>query len=215
MPLEKGMIAPKNTRDFNVNRAGQKESVWQPLYHYQTYGTAGTTQLTFFQDPVGSGGRTYADTNMTSAGQLPKPQSMLVTAVQVVFISGAAVSVAAAPAANDYWLDMMALFESGWLEFFIGSKTYLRDAPIGKFSNDFRLAGHAAASDSTTAAAAQNVQIGYATFAGPKYQITPIQLIANQNFNVTLNWPAAVATPSGVDGRIGVILEGFLYRLSQ
>jgi len=30
-----------------------------------------------------------------------------------------------------------------------------------------------------------------------------------------LNWPAAVALPSAVAGRIGVILDGDLYRLAQ
>ena len=59
------------------------------------------------------------------------------------------------------------------------------------------------------------MRIDYAVFTGPVYQITPVRLIPTQNFNVSLNWATAVALPSGVNGRIGVILGGFLYRLSQ
>jgi hypothetical protein len=40
-------------------------------------------------------------------------------------------------------------------------------------------------------------------------------LAPTQNFNVTLNFPTAVATPSGQNARIGVVLDGLLYRLSQ
>ena len=35
------------------------------------------------------------------------------------------------------------------------------------------------------------------------------------NFDVTLRWPALVATPSGFNGRVGIILDGYLMRASQ
>jgi len=43
----------------------------------------------------------------------------------------------------------------------------------------------------------------------------PVRLAPQQNFNVTLNWPAAVALPSTVAGRIGIVLDGLPYRLSR
>jgi hypothetical protein len=39
--------------------------------------------------------------------------------------------------------------------------------------------------------------------------------MATQNFNITQNWPAALATPSGFNGRVGIKLDGLLYRNSQ
>ena len=59
-------------------------------------------------------------------------------------------------------------------------------------------------------------QIDYAVFAGAIYNIVPLRLISQQNFRVDLVWSnGAVPLPSGVDGRIGVQLNGFRYRLAQ
>lgn len=202
-------------RKYGVNVPDSVVAISQPLYHYQAYVAAGQTQLTFFQNPTGQNGLTFADTNVEAAGSMPSPKKMLVTGVQVAFFPGSNPGTYGAGAAANNWNDVNAVFKSGWLDFFVGSASWLKDAPVGKFSNDFRLAGVGAASDTSTAAASQQTQIDYATFAGKPYDITPIELTSNQNFNVTLNWPAAVALPSTVDGRIGVILNGFQYRQSQ
>lgn len=210
---------------YDVNRKGQAEGIVQPLYDYQEYAAAGQTSLTFFALPIGQGGKTLADTNMEGAGQLPAPKEQLVTNIQVVFMPGT-VGVAGTPATGlpgvfgaqapaNNWNDCYEVFRSGYLDFFIGSKTYLFDAPLGKFSNDFRLAGSTALADASTAGADGQSMVDYATFAGPVYSISPVRLTSNQNFKVTLNWPAAVPLPSTNEGRIGVILGGFQYRLSQ
>ena len=55
-----------------------------------------------------------------------------------------------------------------------------------------------------------------AKISGRPYMVEPpIYLENNQNFVVQLNWPGAVATPSGFNARVGVILDGYLYRNSQ
>jgi hypothetical protein len=49
---------------------------------------------------------------------------------------------------------------------------------------------------------------------GRPYLINPVLLTSNQNFSVTLNWPEgpqAVTNPA----RVGIILDGILYRRSQ
>lgn len=200
---------------YNVNRAGQAEGIVQPLYDYQTYLAAGQTSMTFFAQPIGQGNKTLADTNMEGAGQMPAPKEQLVTSIQVVFFPGSNPGTFGPQTVANNWNDANAVFQSGYLDFFIGSKSYLQDAPLGKFSNDFRLAGSAALADTTTAGANGHSMIDYATFAGTPYNISPVRLTSNQNFKVTLNWPTAVALPSTVDGRIGIILVGFQYRLSQ
>lgn len=200
---------------YGVNVPNSTVVTSQPLYHYQTYAAAGQTQLTFFQNPVGQNSLTFADTNVEAAGSMPSPKRMLVTGIQVAFFPDGNPGIFGAQAAASNWNDVNAVYKSGWLEFFVGSAVWLRDAPIGKFPSDFRLAGAAALSDSSTAGADQQGRIDYATFAGRKYNITPILLTSNQNFNVTLNWPSVVALPSTAAGRIGVILEGFQYRQSQ
>ena len=203
--------------NYNVNRRDEGEGFWQPLYDYQTYALAGQTSLRFFAIPRGQGGKTLADTNMSSAGVLPTPIQELVTGIQIVLYPGINPGRTGDFAnTGDYWNDIKAVAESGFLEFTIGSKVYCTDAPLNAFPPAFRLSGAAALADATTAAAALHSQIDYASFAGPTYAINPgIRLISNQNFDVTLSWPTAVALPSGVDARIGVRLLGWQYRLSQ
>ena len=201
---------------YRVNLSNQVEGIKASLYDFQTYATAGTTQMTFFQTPIGQSSKTKYDTNMEAAGSLPNPKNFLVTGIEVMFFPGSAVSIYGAGAVNKGILDQMAIFKSGYLEMFIGSKTYLTEAPLGVFPPSVGLSGFAARSDTTTAGATQAAQDGYAVWAGEPYKMNPpILLEPTQNFNVTLNWPTAVATPSGVDGRIGVRLRGLLYRNSQ
>jgi|WetSurMetagenome_2_1015567.scaffolds.fasta_scaffold01855_14 hypothetical protein len=217
------MAGVPNTRQlnkYNVNRPGV-EAVDQPLYDYQTYPLAGSTQLQFFQIPKGQSGKTFADTNMTSAGQLSQPQSFLIHTISVEFFSGIDVSPAedvAAPFAVSKGInDVMSVMKSGWLELFIGSKPYLDLGPLMRFPMESGLGGFAAMSSATTAAATSSYNTTqYARSVGKVFRLrAPLRLEANQNFNVSLNFPTAVALPSGVDGRIGVNLGGILYRKSQ
>lgn len=208
--------APKlsDLTQFDVNRANQYEAIRSSLYDYQTYLQAGQTNLTFFQSPVGQGGKTLADTNMQSAGQLPQPQYFLVQNIQVFFYPAGDVSQYGAPAAAEALNDVKDVAQSGWLEFFIGSKNYVQEGPIGRFPPRAGLIISSSLADATTAAGNEQSRIAYGNFGGAVYTLTPqILLTPNQNFNVKLNWPTAV--PLAAAARIGVVMEGLLYRLSQ
>lgn len=217
----------RNLNKFRVNRPNEKEYLRQSLYDIQTYANAGQTQLLFFQIPKGQGGKTIADTNMEAAGMLPQPKAFLVESIEVLFFPGdlpvtsaASGAIATAPAVPNFANDVYTVARSGSLKFFIGSKTYCEEAPIGRFPPKTRLevepgaalgGGVSGAGDFVV-----NTVIDYAVPAGRPYRIEPnILLEANQNFVVELNWPAVVALPSGVDGRIGVVLDGQLIRNSQ
>lgn len=202
-------------KNYKVNRVGQVEVIWQPQYHYQTYAAAGATQFTFFQTPVGQGGLTLADTSMQAAGQFPAPQEFLVTGIQVVFTPGGAVAqgAAAAGTAQENWNDVTdVMLGNAYLELFIGSKAYLDDGPLGKFAQQYRIAGGGWITG-TPGGTNEVSFIDYAVHCGRYYAITPVKLMQNQNFKVTLNFPAAIAIDT--DGTVGVILDGFLYRESQ
>lgn len=199
-------------KQFNVNREGAVEAVWNPLYHFQNYAAAGQTSLTFFQVAEGSSGLTLADTNMTNGGTLPAPQEFLITSISIAFYPAASPGRFSVATAATNWNDVYAVAKSGYLKLRIGSKDYTVDAPLGKFPPRFWVGGTAALSGNN-ADAATNSMVDYATFAGPLYEIVPYRLIPTQNFNVSLNWPTAVTITA--QSRIGVILGGFLYRLSQ
>jgi len=199
---------------YAVNREGQNEVIWQPLYDYQPYLAAGASNYSFFQSTLGSGGTTLADTNIRSAGQLPAPQEFLITGIQAYFVPGNAVAVASAAAgtAQENWNDVSdVMFGNAHLQLFVGSKPYLNDAPLAKFTQQFRLGGVANSTGEGTA----NTQtfVDYAVHSGKYYSITPVKLPTTQNFDVTMTFPALI--PISVDATIGCILDGFLYRLSQ
>ena len=202
-------------RKYNVNRVGQYEVIWSPLYEYQTYPTTGQTLLTFFQNTVGSIAGGKSTTNILAAGQLPRPQEFLITGVQVTFEVGAAIAVDAIARVQTNWQDVFDVSNSGNLDLFVGSKSYLTDAPLGVFPQQWGVGGTANTSAATTTAATDIAKVlDYARPVGRYYSITPVKLPANQNFNVTLNWPEGVV-PIVTAAVIGVRLDGFLYRLSQ
>lgn len=200
-------------RKYAVNVAGAVEAVRQSLYDITTYASAGQTSLIFFQVPQGQSGKTQADTNMETAGSLPSPKRFLLQSIEILLFPGAAVSQTGA-ALTEFQNDVYDVAKSGYLKLFIGSKDYLVEAPLQRFPPKTRLGGWAGASDTTTAAASRLTTSLYATFAGRPYRVDPeITLEPTQNFSVSLNWPTAVGISA--DARIGVVLDGILFRNAQ
>ncbi len=202
-------------KKYDVNRAGAVESLWAPLYDFQTYPAAGVQELIFFQVPQGQGGKTLDDTNLEIAGSLPAPKEFLITSVQVVFYPAAVPGRRGTSVTATNWNDVYGLSQRGHLRLFIGSKEYVVDAPLGKFPPRWWIRGSDAVGVATTTAATdvENI-IDYAVFGGPIYEIVPYRLIPTQNFSVTLRFSNGVFAITA-DSRIGVVLGGFLYRLSQ
>lgn len=201
---------------YNPNLPNSVEGVWQPFYDFQTYAQAGQTELLFFQVPQGQSSKTRADTNMTNAGMFPSPTALFVTGIMVPFFPLNVESQSGTPRAATSWLDAVDEAQSGYLEFSIGSKTYLTDAPLGKFPPNFTVQGPAAFALMPTTAgltAPQSLDVNFARAQGRYYEITPFLIPATQNFQVALRWPTAVAIT--VAARIGVILDGFWFRNSQ
>lgn len=222
---------------YSVNRPGQWERIKQGLYDTTVYATAGVTQLNFFSTPIGqgtsaqpgnaAGTKAMADTNMTLAGQIPAGQNFLVQTLEVDVRAGS-VSTAAtfalvgpiafATAASGGTVfaavnDVNAIYSTGQLGFSVGSKFYLQESPLGKFPPQSHLDVNAGVA--TTSATVGQTTISLARAEGRPYHIDPVRLENGQNFNVQLNWPVAVATPSGFNAQIKVTLDGYLFRASQ
>lgn len=227
--------------DFNARRVtnpGQSEIVRQRFYDYQLYPTAGVTQMSFFQAPIGQGittapggtvgtGKTLFDTNLELGGTLPSGKAFMIESIEVLFFPGSvntaqtytlqAVSTSAAVAAAAQLAqlnDVNSFYQSGMLELNILSKNYLRETPLiafppkTYFSLDAALASNSATTFSLNAV---NMRA-----AGRPYYIDPtIALQPSVNFEVLLRFPAAVATPSGFNARVGLILDGYFMRASQ
>jgi hypothetical protein len=206
---------------YSVNREGW-EAIRQTLYDFQSYPAAGANQLTFFALPIGQNGKTLSDTNLNLAGQLPKNQEFLIQSIEVFFspttptVAAAMPSAFGAGAASVQVNDSYIVGRSGNLTLTIGSKPYLQEAPIGRFPQKAHFETTAGASDASTAGANLAYRTAYGRWSGRPYLLDPVPLLLpeNQNFTVTLNWPEGVQAISN-PARIGVILDGLLYRRSQ
>ena len=213
---------PAQLQSMNVQVPVGYSGITFPLYDSAVYPAAGSAQITLFQSPQGAAGKTFADTNMTAAGQVPSPNVFVVTGLEIKFISGQAVELLEAAAAGNYISDVAAFYQglpgvlnSGYLEFDVGSAFYVRE-PLHAFPPANRLNLQAATSNVTTAAAAQFYLADYAENSGVPFEIAPLALPSNQNFSVTLNWPlGVVATPSTKAGKVFVKLNGWMYRPVQ
>lgn len=185
-----------------VNVPGMEQSIWNPLYDYQTLSAAATASQRFFVDPQ-SGNKTLADTNMELSGQIPKGQMFLVTGVQVEVLPGVAINGTNASAFYD---DIYEATKDGVLIFKIGSKNFIEQGNLMKFPPVNRLFGES----STTVA---TDRYAYAQTGGREFQVHDLLLESNQNFSIELR--EINALPSGVAARIGVTLNGFQYRNAQ
>lgn len=225
-------------RRFAVNRPGEPEVIRQRFYDRLLYPLAGTTQLNFFQTPVGQGITTaigaavgsakgLADTNMKLAGQLPALVNFVIQSIEVIFEPGASnvantftnvpageFTAVAADATAAPVNDCEQFYANGWLELNIGNKNYLTEAPLGAFPSKTQSVVNAAVG--TNSATTGVMEYRKLNRAGRPYFVDPaISLMSNQNFVVSLNWPGLVPTISTFNGRVSVILDGFTYRASQ
>jgi hypothetical protein len=216
---------------YDVNRPGW-EAIRNALYDSSAYAAAGALSLQFFQvpqgqgttsEPVSTGVKTLADTNMLAAGSLPNNIEYLAESVEIDFqpttptVATAMPGVQETPSAATAIVlinDVYIFRRSGWLIFHIGSKDYLQEAPLSKFptKTHFHVEGFASDADTTT----KNLTIGqWATVSGRPYHLAPLslRLESTQNFNINLNWGAkqVITNPA----RVFVRIDGVYYRRSQ
>lgn len=227
--------------DFASNRVtnpGQSEIIRQRMYDYQLYATAGASQLSFFQQPIGSGitstigatvgsTKTLWDTSQELAGQLPSGKAFLIESIEVLFTPGTvstantytqagfvAFAAVAATSVGNWVNDINTFYQSGMLELNVLSKNYLRETPLLAFppKAHFDLSAAFGTNSATTAVFGNT----FAKASGRPYYVEPrVTLQPAVNFDVTLRWPSPVATPSGFNARVGVILDGYQMRASQ
>lgn len=216
---QRGLKSPSyqaSKRQNRVNIPGYRETLWNPLYDYQTLAAAGAASQLFFQEPIGASSKTLADTNMELSGQIPKGQAFTITGVQFDIFPGILPSTegTGVGTASEYINDVLSVLKAGVLILRIGSKDYIRQGPLMKFPPVNRLAGISSVAAATTVAAeSMHIQTQYAVGSGREFTIDGKLLEANQNFGVELLGLAAL--PSTVDARIGVTLNGWLHRNSQ
>lgn len=238
-PFNPGQVP--DAMDFEMGRVtspDQSEVTRGSLYDYQLYPLAGVTEMQFFANPAGQGiatalgavvgsVKTLSDTNIQVANTLPSGKAFRIFSIEVRFWAGNSAAantytrrpksnfaaVAVATVANEVD-DVDAFYQSGLFELAVLDKVYIRETPLVSFPTQVGISF--AGMISTNSATTSEVEGHITQSAGREYQMkVAFTLLPQQNFSVALKWPGVVATPSGFNGRVGVILNGFFMRATQ
>lgn len=222
-----GLGRPILTQDeLNQHRTAlaAQDVIYAPLYDSASYATAGQNQIVLFTSPLGqgtttapsaTGTKTYADTNMTAAGQLTKGNEFFMVGQELMFFPGESPeTVGGNNVINSTLNDTYIVGKSGILTLQIGSnRAYIQDGPLMIFPPSARLAVQAAIGGVNTASTQSISEAVYASWAGEPYAITPVYIEATQGFQETLQWPALVTIVA--TARLFSRLRGYLIRNAQ
>jgi len=235
--MANGNVSLRNIQQGRVTVPGTREGVRWSFYDSALYPLAGTPRIDFFQLPQGQGFTTAIggvagqpksihDTNMDLQGALPRFQDFQLESLEIgwysgssnvanTFVTASGFNVHAAPVVAADITDANDEFQfrrSGALILSITSKDYLREAPLDRFPKKTHY-GYGGFSDGAGA----NTVVGASVdINGRPYFLDPfLMLLSNQNFMVSLTWPALVPTPSGFNARVMCTMEGILYRNAQ
>lgn len=221
--LPNGAPIISNMADM-TNFANQQWDNWefvtQTLYDSAVYLAAGQASLQFFQVPQGAGvgfgggAKSLSDTNMVLNGQLPTGQMFIVSTVEIEFQPATPTVAAGMPSffgaqlAQTSINDAYIFWRAGNITLRILQKDYLQEAPLMRLPSQADFSIQAAMSDATTAAAASQSRVGFASSYGPVYSLAPNNLLIPQttNFLARMAWPEgvqAITNPARVFVRFG------------
>jgi len=202
---------------YRTHMPDAKEVIRQSLYDTAVYnGATGQTELSFFQTPMGQNSKTFADTNMQLAGQLPAGKSFLIEGIGLYLLPNSMPNTVSDDVANakQFLNDVYTVAKGGHLQLYISSKNYLEESPLMCFPAQTGIESAPALSISAADSLAQS---DYASLAGQPYMLSPanLMLVPTTNFSVTLRWPTVVPLPSAENMRIVCKLYGVMYRWVQ
>lgn len=189
-----------------IDRA--KEIITQPLYDSADFTAASVGDTRYFANTIATVG--LLRTNMELAGQLPAPRQLLVQNVSVAPWGTQAVAVASRLQVEDANL----FVHQSVLTFTVSDKPYLR-GPSVMFPSGMGLDGFAASAVGATPLEQHAVHSGMAHPSARFQVLKPGQLLKqNENFNVVLNIPVALAGLTATI-RVYVVLWGMQLRAVQ
>jgi len=216
-----------------VGIAGQKDVIWNPLYDYIAYPSAGGLLFSFYSNPIGQGtsstpgagavAKSIYDTNLTIGNQLTKGNEFYVVGSESLLypgVSNAALPLTVLPGrtnvpttvgifVNDVW----SVGNGGVKTMSIGTdRKYIQDGPLMMFPPVTRLAVASALAGQGTSTTGTGLEVSYASWSGEPYSVVPIYIEANQQFILTVAFNTLIPTPSAQIARLGDRLRGYLIR---
>lgn len=154
----------------------------------------------FFTNPLGAGGKTLAQTNLTQAGQIPQGQNHTVRAIKVWYRSAAAKGTAAVQ-------DLYTMLEQTTVSIKLQNKETMGQWTLQE------LMGASLLFALTPTVAGDNIPVIQPKFHGIFPLNTPIVLAALTPFEVTVQHHTAVAATLATD-ILKIGLAGTLVRVS-
>lgn len=216
-----------------VGIQGQKDVIWNPLYDFIAYPSAGGLLFSFYSNPIGQGtsstpgagavSKSIYDTNLTIGNQLTKGNEFYMVGSESLLypgVSNAALPLTVLPGranlpttvgifVNDVW----SVGNGGVKTMSIGTdRKYIQDGPLMMFPPTTRLAVQAAVAQVSATGTGAGIEISYAAWSGEPYSIVPIYIEANQQFILQVSFSALIPTPSAQIARLGDRMRGYLIR---
>lgn len=236
-PSVMGIMPGGGFERYSVIQRGVAEEYRQRFYDTVIYPQAGINQLQFFTLPQGQGftsaagavaasPKTLLDTNLDIANTLPSGKQFVVETIELEFDPGSSAAAntfviappayagVAAVALVQQINDVNAFYQAGVFNLKILAKDYLTEIAQA-FPPKAGLNIHGSIS-ATAAAAAVAIGGLTAKWEGRPYYVEPKLLLEPAvNIAVTLTYPGLVAMPSGFNGRVRCILDGYWKRAAQ
>jgi hypothetical protein len=172
----------------------QGQKVWWCYYDRAVLAVA-TLAHALFTVPLGQGGKNLSDTNLTTGGEIPKGQRLKVTALEMFYLSDAAVT-----AAN--YQNIADSLRATTLEFWISGKSPQLQVNLAVLMG-------AAFPQHITGGAVGDQFTGKSVYTGLCDLPIPIVLAAKTNFRVDITHSVAV-NASQADDEIYIALWGEL-----
>jgi hypothetical protein len=197
--MDSSTMAMNRLDNLTYSNLGEKLD-WS--YYDKLVLAAAGTEFTMFQVPVGQGGKTLADTNMKTAGQVPTNQGFIIRAVRAEFLSHAVKATADLELLYN-WLRVVTV------QLFIDGKDAIYQKPLTEIMG-IPLLFHV-----TPTVAGNNELIGsMGRFLGINPLNIPIMLGRNTHFEVRITYPTALGAVNIVGDELRISLGGILERLS-
>jgi hypothetical protein len=227
------VLTPDYLSTHRVGVPGTKDVIWNPLYDFLAYPSAGSLLFSFYANQIGQGtsstpgagavAKSLFDTNLTINNQLTKGNEFYAIGSESLFypgVSNAALPLTVLPGRSNvpttvgiFVNDVWSVGNGGLKILTIGTdRKYIQDGPIMMFPPVTRIAMQAAVAQVSATGTGAGIEIEYGAWSGEPYTVVPIYIEANQQFLLQVSFAALIPTPSTQIARFGDRLRGYLIR---
>lgn len=185
------------------------EVINQPFYDNVVFDQTTSGELTFFQDPTGSNGKTLLDTNLEKGGSLPHPRVFDLYEVELVVsqalsnrTTGLPANEAVANQTSAWFNTIKAFFYSAHFRLLVGTKEYFK-APAFLLPSNNMIEGSVFGLPVQTAFA-NGLRTLFGQSVGMKFSSARrrIRIPPDQVFKGTLTLPTAIDEAAGGSGHV-------------